>query len=582
MNSEYEIRVLNVKDRRTRLQVEVFLADNGLRLDAVEQYYGIFRLEEDDLLAGGGLYRDIIKCVAVRQDLREERLFNMLVSHLMSEAMQKGYFSTKVYTKPENLDIFTSLGFKLIAQSPQALFMENSLSELERYKNYLRVQRQEVTGSEIGLIIMNANPFTLGHRYLVEQAAAQVEHLFVIVVKENLSRFDYRYRQEMVAKGCADIENVTVLEGSDYQISAATFPTYFLKQVTDATDEHIRLDLDVCLRHIVPSLAATGSHFTRFVGSEPADPLTARYNQLMQEVLPSNGIRVVEIPRLKQNGVPISASTLRSTYNLALLYPTSVPYAIGVFAAQALQEELDLTPKPGLIDHQDNGAHGDMNYAVMLRSIRALEPYFIQLAAMGSTLALPTAQNIIQCGLAAEKAMLSATNGVNTHKGAVFALGLFCIAAANSFYHLQRVSSDLVCKAIKAMVQEIPSAHNTHGAAVREQYSVKGARDLAAEGYRSLFEQWLPYYREHIADEHVQQRLLLYIITTLDDNNLYHRGGEQLAHEAQQRCAQVLENFDMENLQALNDWMKTRNLSPGGSADMLALTLFAAHLIYNI
>lgn len=582
MNSEFEIRSLYVKDRRTRLKVEAFLADNDLRLDTVEQYFGIFRLEEDDILAAGGLYHDIIKCVAVRQDMREERLFNMLVSHLMSVAMQNGYFSTKVYTKPENLDIFNSLGFKLIAQSPHALFMENSLTELNRYKAYLAAERSKVTGSHIGLVIMNANPFTKGHRYLVEQASAQVNHLFVIVVKENLSLFDYRYRLEMVTRGCSDLANVTVLEGSGYQISAATFPTYFLKQVTDATDEHIRLDLDVCLRHIAPNLTAPGSRLTRFAGSEPTDPLTARYNQLMRQILPPQGVDFVEIPRLEQNGQAVSASALRNTYDLTLLHPTSLPYAIGVFAAQALRQELDLTPKPGLIDHQDNGAHGDMNHALMLRSIRTIEPYLIQLADMGCQAELPAVPDIIRCGLKAEKAMLAATGGINTHKGAIFSLGLFCIAAANSFYHLQRVSPQLLQAAIKTMAQEIPSAHDTHGAHVRQQYRVKGALDLAVEGYCQLFEQWLPFYRQHITDDHPQLRLLLIIISTLDDNNLYHRGGEQLAHEAQQRCAQVLQDFSIENIQALNDWMKARNLSPGGSADMLALTLFAAHLIHNI
>lgn len=582
MNSEFEIRALNINDRRTRLKVEAFLAEAGLRLEAVERYFGIFRLEEDDILASGGLYRDIIKCVAVRQDMREERLFNMLVSHLMSEAMQEGYYSTKVYTKTQNLDIFTSLGFKLIAQSPKVLFMENSLSELNRYKGYLNAQRSDALGDNIGFIVVNANPFTIGHRYLVEQASAQVDHLFVVVVKENLSLFDYRYRLEMVAKGCADIGNVSVLEGSDYQISAATFPSYFLKQVTDATDEQILLDLDVCLRHIIPALTPSGGRVTRFAGSEPSDPLTARYNQLMQEVLPQRGVRFVEVPRKELDGNPVSASAFRSTCNLALVYPTGVSYAIGVVAAQALCEELALTPKPGLIDRQDNGAHSDMSYALMLRSIQAIEPYFVRLAAMGYNFELPTAQAVVQCGLEAEKAMLSATGGVNTHRGAIFAVGLFCIAAANSYYHLQRVSPDLVRSAIRSMAREIPSANNTHGAAVRQQYRVKGARDLAAEGYLQLFGQWLPFYREHIADSHTQLRLLLYIISTLDDNNLYHRGGEQMAHEAQQRCAEVLQDFSIENVQALGKWMKACNLSPGGSADMLALTLFAAHLIYNV
>lgn len=581
MNSEFEIRALHVNDRRTRLMVEAFLAENGLRLDTVEQYFGIFRLEEDELLAAGGLYHDIIKCVAVRQEMREERLFNMLVSHLMSVAMQNGYFSTKVYTKPENLDIFTSLGYKLIAQSPHALFMENSLSELNRYKNYLTTQRQEVSGSKMGLIIMNANPFTKGHRYLVEQASAQVDHLFIIVVKENLSLFDYRYRLEMVDKGCADMDNVSVLEGSDYQISAATFPTYFLKQVTDATDEHILLDLDVCIQHIIPALSTAGTSITRFAGNEPTDPLTARYNQLMREVLPQHGVGFVEIPRLQQNGHPISASNLRATYDLLLLYPTSIPYAIGIFATMALRQELDLSPKPGLIDQQDNGAHSDMNYTVMLHGIKAIEPYFIRLASMGYGPELPIPQHILRCGREAEEAMLAATNGVNTHKGAIFALGLFCIAAANSFYHLQRISAELVRSAIQTMAQKIPTADNTHGAAVRKQYHIKGALDLAIEGYSYLFNLWLPFYRDHIADNHPELRLLLYIISTLDDNNLYHRGGEQLAHEAQQRCNQVLQDFNIENIQALNSWMKARNLSPGGSADMLALTLLAAHLIYN-
>ncbi len=582
MNSEFEIRALNVNDRYTRQKVEAFLADNGLRLDTVDRYFGIFRLEEDDILASGGLYRDIIKCVAVRQDMREERLFNMLVSHLMSVAMQDGYYSTKVYTKTQNLDIFISLGFKLIAQSPKVIFMENSLSGLNCYKEYLCAQRRQVHGSRMGLVIINANPFTKGHRYLLEQASAQVDHLFAIVVKENLSLFDYSYRLEMVAKGCADMVNVSVLEGSDYQISAATFPSYFLKQVTEATDEHILLDLDVCLRHIIPSLAPSGTQVTRFAGSEHSDPLTARYNQLMKEVLPQSGVRFVEIPRKELSGNPISASTFRSTCDLALLYPTSVPYAIGVLAAQALRDELDLTPKPGLIDRQDSGAHGDMNYALMLRSIKAIEPYFVRLAGMGCNSELPTVQSVIQCGLESEEAMLSATGGINTHRGAIFALGLFCIATANSYCRFQRVNADTVRTAIQSIAQKIPLASNTHGADVRRQYRVKGARDIAAEGYCQLFRQWLPFYREHMADSHPKLRLLLYIISTLDDNNLYHRGGEQLAREAQHRCAEVLRDFSIENIQALNDWMKARNLSPGGSADMLALTLFAANLINNV
>lgn len=578
MISEFEIRQLSLHDRRSRKKVEDFLALNELRLDEVDSYYGIFRLEEEEILAGGGLKRDIIKCVAVREELREEHLFNMLVSHLMSVAREEGHFSCKVYTKPKNLAIFQSLGFKLIAQSPQALFMENSLTELNRYKAHLAEASDRHKGERRGLIIMNANPFTKGHRYLVETAAAQVDQLFVVVVKENRSMFDYKYRLEMVESGCADIANAHVLEGSDYQISEATFPTYFLKQVTDATDEHIRLDLDVCLRHIVPSLGITH----RFVGSEPTDKLTARYNELMHEVLEPQGVEVVEVERLTLKDMVINASRVRQVGDLSLLFPTSVPFVLGVLAAQAMRDELNLKGKPGLIGPDDNGSHSDMNYEVMMRSINAIEPYLVKLAQLSYSDEMPAVTTVTSIGLQAESAMLEATGGVNTHKGAIFALGMMVAGVAHSVYRLHQVDVAKIREAIMTLAKGMPATSDTHGAAVRQKHHVKGALDMALEGYAQLFEDWMPYFQQVKEDEQARLRLLLHIVSTLEDNNLYHRGGAELTLESQQRCAQVADNFRTEDNEALAEWMKKHNMSPGGSADMLALSLFAAHIIYNI
>ena len=578
MISEFEIRQLSVHDRRTRAKVESFLAQNELRLDDVDAYYGIFRLDEEEILAGGGLKRDIIKCVAVREDMRDEHLFNMLVSHLMSVAREEGHFSCKVYTKPKNLAIFQSLGFKLIAQSPQALFMQNSLSELNKYKAYLAEKANQVCAKRRGLIIMNANPFTRGHRYLVEQASSQVDHLFVIVVKENVSLFDYRYRLAMVSKGCSDLGNVTVLEGSDYQISSATFPTYFLKQVTDATDEHIRLDLDVCVRHIIPALGITA----RFVGTEPTDKLTARYNELMHEVLEAQFVKVEEIERLTIEDKVVNASRARQLGDLSIVYPTSTPYVLGVMAAEAMRCELELKGKPGLIGPTDNGAHSDMNYDMMRRSIDAIEPFLVDLALLCYAENLPESQEVIRHGVMAEKAMIEATGGVNTHKGAIFALGMMVAGVAHCVYRLHKIDIQQVREAIKILAEEIPTTNNTHGAEVRKKHHIKGALDMAIEGYAQLFDDWMPFYQKIKDNEHAGLRLLLHIVATLEDNNLYHRGGAELTQEAQQRCAQLADNFRIEDNEALNEWMKSRNLSPGGSADMLALTLFAAHIIYNI
>lgn len=574
MNSEFEIRNLNVRSPRIRGQVEAFLSENGLRLDPVDQYFGVFRLEEDQILAGGGIYGDIIKCVAVREEYREEHLFNMLVSHLLSEAYQNGHFSTKVYTKPGNKAIFESLGFHSIGQSPMALFMENSLTNLNKYKSYLN-SHVEAQAKTRGLIVMNANPFTKGHRYLVEQASRQVDQLFVIVVKENRSLFDYRYRLEMVRKGCADMTNVQVLEGSDYQISSATFPTYFLKQVTAATDEHIMLDLDVCVKHIVPSLGVT----KRFVGSEPTDLLTARYNELMSRTLPMNGVEVVEIARKEQDGKAISASRVRKNADLSLVYPTSVPFVIGVLAADSLRTELNLTPKPGLIDSQDNGAHDDMNYAVMMRSVDALEPFFVEFSQMGYQEALPATEQIVSSGLAAEKAMMEATGGVNTHKGALFAIGLACMAASHCF--LNNGSMNQLSATIQQLAESIPDAKGTHGSDVRDKYHVAGALDQAKMGYAQLFDSWLPFYQSKTQEETALHQLLLYIIAELDDNNILYRRGAELAQEVKDRARIALEDFKLENIATMNSWMIKEHLSPGGCADMLALTHFISRLTYN-
>ena len=332
-----------------RKKVENFLGENGLRMEALDVYCAI-EDEDGNILAGAGLSRDIIKCIAVASQARQEGLVAPLVSHLISLASARGILELKLFTKPENQAIFESLGFHVLASAPKAILMENGRG-LERYCAYLHGFSKE---GRCGIVVMNANPFTLGHQYLLEQAAQQVDTLYVIPVKEDLSQFPYTERLAMIRAACtyseptschserseespvtvrASEENyflcscsknqfssekiapgssswqkigfsqsvaknnflpskAVVLEGSDYQISAATFPTYFLKDLSDAAETQMRLDLDLFARHIAPALNAS----VRFVGSEPLDALTNHYNTLMWEVLP---IEVVEIPRLK-------------------------------------------------------------------------------------------------------------------------------------------------------------------------------------------------------------------------------------------------------------------------------------------
>lgn len=590
-----------------RRRVEAFLAANGLRLAPLDRYVVVTRDEDgDEILAGGGLDGNVIKCVAVSESARSEGLMNILVSRLIAIAREEGRESVKAFTKPENEGIFKSLGFTLLASSPKAILMENGSGGLLEYRKYLESLARP---GRNGAIVMNANPFTKGHRYLVEQAASLVDNLYVIVVKEDRSRFPYVERKAMIEAGCAGLDNVVVCEGSDYAISAATFPTYFLKKLDDATDTQIALDLDLFVNHIAKPLGVT----VRFAGSEPEDALTRRYNELMAEILPGTSVAVVrqahqpdpelvkgsalrqarrpidfvEIPRLEQNGNPISATSLRRALDkgnlkeaMEYIPKSTVPYLVADLAERALRLELDTTPKPGLVDRQDNGAHKDMDYALMSKSISALRPYLTRLAVESAKDIDPA--KIKEIGIEAEKAMLKATGGVNTHKGALFCIGLSVAAASCLACSTGAVEAYSFKELVSRAASEIPSARGTHGAEAKRSFKAVGALENARAAYPELFADWLPYYRSLEGDPFRCHKTLLHIMTTLDDTNILHRrGAEGLAH-AEAEAARLLEDFSESGLSSLNKDFIRENISPGGSADMLSLTIFIESIINNI
>lgn len=637
-----EIQTLNPTTPRQRQRIEAFLKRNGLRFDDM-YYYAAITDDDGEMIAGGGLKGNVIKCVAVDDAHKGEAIANTLISHLIAHANEEGHSNVMLFTKPKNRQLFESLSFRLLAEAPEAVLMEtgigglgDTVEALKKIKeegevckeNNQECKEEEKTNLNIttpqhlnpstpqplttttprrGVIVMNSNPFTLGHRYLIEQAAKQVERLFVMVVREDCSLFAYAERKAMVEQGVAHLKNVTVIDGSEYAISQATFPTYFLKRLDDAADTQMLLDLDLFRRHIAPALGTT----VRFVGTEPTDRLTRRYNQLMHEVLAD----VRETVRLEKNGNAVSASRVRKAMEQGdmstirqLVPPTTLPYIIAQLATQALQAELDTTPKPGLVDKDNNGAHRDMDYALMQRSIDTLHPYFVQLALLGCADALPTHASIRDIGIEAEKAMLSATNGVNTHKGALFSMGLAVVAAAHEERKIAANEEQILKErnggedvlvslqtTIKALAASFPDTNGTHGSKAKllpkGTTAIKGALDNAREGYEMLFAEWLPFYierrKEH--DAHTLHKTLLRIMCDLDDTNVIYRTDLATAEEVKQEARALLDNFskahtaeDKEKriaaeLLALKDMDKrytARNISPGGAADMLSLTIF--------
>lgn len=599
MYSEYEIRQMRLSIPRQRRMVEAFLQDNALRLDDVDYYAGVFRVDGDEMLAGGGLKGSVVKCLAVRSDCRDEALSCRMVSHLVSVANAAGHQVVRLFTKPSNRMVFESMSFRLLAEAPEAILMETGVGGIDAYRRYLGSVRDAVAtapdAGETGVIVMNANPFTLGHRYLVEQAAQNVARLYVIAVKEEASLFSYDERLAMIRSGVAHINNVTVCEGSDYAVSATTFPTYFLKRLSDASDTQMMLDIDLFRRHIAPALGAT----VRFVGSEPTDMLTRRYNEIMKQMLP----RVEEMERLVSQTAPfgasgdsafaVSASRVRAAMGrqclreaASMVPPTTVPYIIAHLATQALQAELDTTPKPGLVDCHDNGAHTDMNHALMCRSIRALHPFFVRLAVMGFAAQLPTHGSVTTVGMEAERAMFAATGGVNTHNGALFSMGLAVVSVAHeAFLHgAESVDTEAVKNSIMRLAAGFPDTRGTHGSeakhrAMAEEGSsvkIKGALDNAREGYPQLFGAWIPYCSAQFADADpfALHRTLLRIMCDIDDTNIIFRAGTAMAETVKGESEALLAAFSEAALHDMNTRFVERNISPGGSADMLSLTLF--------
>ena len=446
-----------------------------------------------------------------------------------------------------------------------------------------------------GCIVMNCNPFTLGHRYLIEQAAKQVERLYVMVVREDCSLFAYTERKAMVEQGVADIENVNVIDGSDYAISRATFPTYFLKRLDDAADTQMLLDLDLFRRHIAPALGAT----VRFVGTEPTDQLTRRYNQLMHEVLKD----VREINRLEKDSNAVSASRVRKAMEegdmntIRQLVPlTTLPYIIAHLATRALHAELDTTPKPGLVDKDNSGAHRDMDHALMSRSIRAIHPYFVRLALLGFAADMPNHDDIVKTGIEAERAMFEATNGVNTYKGALFSMGLAVVAAAGKAWQGYSITPQALSVAISKLAFAFPDTKGTHGSkakqtAASETATFKGALDNAREGYPMLFNDWLPFYANlsKNGEPHALHLTLLRIMCDLDDTNIVYRTSLAMMKQVKEESRSVLSRWSGAThgtpqadagtnldtiLGDMNRSFVQRNISPGGSADMLSLVVF--------
>lgn len=230
-----------------------------------------------------------------------QNIYDKLVSMNWLRRPSSDSLSARKPPMPKDTTKLTK-GEKIYGDNPELIKFIKSLEPYKKGDN----------NSRNGSIVMNCNPFTLGHRYLIEYAASKVDNLYIFVVEENRSYFTFDDRLELVKKGTSDLSNVTVLPSGNFIISAATFPGYFYKDNLKEAKIDCSNDLNVFAQYIAPALNIK----VRFAGEEPLDPVTNQYNEGMKEILPQYGMEFIAIPRKQDDdgiGV-ISASRVRKYY----------------------------------------------------------------------------------------------------------------------------------------------------------------------------------------------------------------------------------------------------------------------------
>lgn len=302
--SEYAISQVYPTDKQTLAQIDALLQKEGIRRDGNLDYICAMFDENYKVIGTGSCFGNTLRCFAVSSDHQGEGLLNQIITHLIEVQYARGNLHLFLYTKVKSAKFFGDLGFYEIARVEDTLvFMEN---RRDGFGSYLRNLEKTKTGGKSAALVMNANPFTLGHQYLVETAAAACDTLHLFVVSEDASLVPFAVRKRLVAEGVAHLPNVILHDSGPYIISNATFPSYFLKDEAAVISGHARLDLAVFTK-IAKALNITA----RYVGEEPTSQVTGLYNQIMAEQLSRAGIDCIIVPRKEVNGKAISASTVR-------------------------------------------------------------------------------------------------------------------------------------------------------------------------------------------------------------------------------------------------------------------------------
>lgn len=304
-SEDIQARRVYLNSPRERAEVEKFLNSHNLNLEQ-DVEYTIALYEDEKIIGTGSISGRVLKCIAVDLNYQGEGLSNKIITLLINEEYYRGNTHLFVFTKPCNVHLFKDMGFYEITNiGDEVSLLENDPNGIRRYIESLSKSKKQ--GNTISSIVMNCNPFTLGHQYLIEKASKDSDFVHAFIVWEDKSLFPSDIRYKLVQEGTKHLPNVIIHKGKDYIISNSTFPSYFLKESSNIVKTHATLDLKIFGTFIAPSLGIN----RRYIGEEPYDIVTKEYNETMKSILPNYGIEVIEVPRLQNDKMAISASRVR-------------------------------------------------------------------------------------------------------------------------------------------------------------------------------------------------------------------------------------------------------------------------------
>ncbi|KGJ49989.1 citrate lyase ligase [Clostridium sp. NCR] len=301
----YDIETIDLNSTYEYKLVENFLSKFNLKYEDVD--YTIVVKDGKNIIATCSKLGKILKCFAIDEDYQGEGISNILVSKITNKLFEEDVYHNFIFTKPENTYLFKNLGYSLIIETDKVSLLETGNKKIENTLSELIRKHNIDTTKEHASLVVNCNPFTLGHRYLIEKVANENDNVIVFLVEEDKSVFPFNSRLELVKEGVKDLRNVLVVESTEYIISSTTFPTYFLKENDDGLKEYTKIDCNIFGKYFADKLNIK----SRYVGSENTCIVTKEYNSTLKEVLPKYNIDIKIVDRKQYDEQDISASNVR-------------------------------------------------------------------------------------------------------------------------------------------------------------------------------------------------------------------------------------------------------------------------------